>query len=86
VTTTYRVLYWQEIPSQIKAEDEQDEVTVSLPQKFMDRIDQMAARRGLTSADAYLAEWHWSEDAEREGSAADVAEALLVEFEAAADW
>ena len=30
VTTTYKILYWQEVPSQIKAEDERDEVTLAL--------------------------------------------------------
>ena len=86
MTTTYKILYWQEIPSQIKAEDEQDEVTVVLDQKFMDRIDLMAAKRGLSSADDYLAQWQWSEDEQRDGAAQDVAEAVKAELEAAADW
>ena len=34
---TYKILYWQEIPSQIKADDGVDEVTVSLPPRFMER-------------------------------------------------
>src|SRR5690606_17465129 len=40
---TYRILYWQEVPSQVRAEDDAgDEVTVALPQKFMVRIDALA--------------------------------------------
>jgi Virulence factor len=85
VTTTYRVLYWQEIPSQIKAEDDQEEVTVSLDPRFMEQIDQMAAKRGLTESDDYLAEWHWSDEQQRDGSAQDVANAVKAELEAAAD-
>ena len=27
---TYKILYWQEVPTQIKAEDESDDVTVML--------------------------------------------------------
>ena len=42
---TYKVLYWQEIPSQIKAEDDMDDVTVQMPDSFQERIDLMAARR-----------------------------------------
>ena len=32
---TYRILYWQEVPSQIRAEDENGDVSLPLPQKFM---------------------------------------------------
>lgn len=84
--TTYRILYWQEVPSQIKAEDERDEVTVTLAPRFMERIDLLAAKRGLQGSDEYLAEWRWSEDEQRAGSAQEVAEAVKAELEAAADW
>ena len=84
--TTYRILFWQEIPSQIKAEDEREEVTVSLSPRFMERIDQLAAKRGLQGSDDYLAQWQWSDEQQREGAAPDVAEALRLELEAKADW
>jgi hypothetical protein len=37
---------------------------------------------GLQAADDYLAQWKWSEEEEREGSAREVAEALKAELEA----
>jgi len=83
---TYTILYWQEVPSQIKAEDEVDEVTLPLDPRFMERIDQLASQRGLQGTDDYLAQWRWSEPQEREGSAEEVAEAVKRELEAAADW
>jgi hypothetical protein len=83
---TYRILYWQEVPSQIRAEDENGEVNLPLPPKFMVRIDALAAARGLEGSDDYLAQWRWSDDEEREGSAQDVADALARELEAQADW
>jgi hypothetical protein len=83
---TYRILYWQEIPSQIAASDDDDDVTVVMPDRFMERIDQLAAKRGLQSTDEYLAQWRWTEDEEREGSARQVAEVLRAELEAKADW
>lgn len=80
---TYKILSWQELPTQIKAEDDDgDEVTVMLDDKFMAQVDILAARRGLQSADDYLAQWKWSEEQEREGSAREVAEALKAELEA----
>jgi hypothetical protein len=83
---TYTVLYWQEIPSQIKAEDDSDEVTLPLDPRFMERIDQLAARRGLQGGDDYLAQWHWSAPQDREGTAEEVAHAVKRELEAAAGW
>ena len=83
---TYKILYWQEIPSQIKAEDDMDDVTVPMPDSFQERIDLMAARRGLQESDAYLAQWKWSEEEDREGSAEEVAAAVRAEMEAKADW
>jgi hypothetical protein len=83
---TYKILYWQEIPSQIKAEDELDDVTLPLDPRFMERIDRLAAQRGLQSTDEYLAQWRWSDPQEREGTAEDVAHAVKRELEDAADW
>ncbi len=83
---TYQILYWHEVPSQIKAEDNQDEVNVALSPKFQERIDELAEARGLNGADDYLAGWSWSEPTEREGSAQQVADQLQAELEAAAAW
>jgi hypothetical protein len=82
---TYKILYWQEIPTQIRAEDDADDVTLMLDGKFMRQIDILAARRGLQDADDYLAQWKWSEEEEREGSAREVAETVKAKLEAK-DW
>jgi hypothetical protein len=78
----YKVLYWQEIPTQVKAEDDDEDVTVMLDGRFMQQVDIFAAKRGLQAADDYLAQWKWSEEEEREGSAREVAEAVKAELEA----
>ena len=77
----YKILYWQEIPTQIKVEDGEDDLTVMLDDRFMKLIDVLAARRGLQDADDYLAQWKWSEEEEREGPAHDVAAAVKAELE-----
>ena len=80
---TYKVLSWQEIPTQVKAEDDDgDEATVMLDDKFMAYVDVLAAKRGLQAADDYLAQWKWSEEQERAGSAREVADAVKAELEA----
>jgi methylmalonyl-CoA mutase cobalamin-binding domain/chain len=85
--TTFKILYWQEIPSQVKAEDDAgNEVNLELAPKFAAHIDQVAAKRGFQNSDAYLAQWKWSDDQERAGSARDVAEAVKTELESQATW
>jgi hypothetical protein len=83
---TYKILYWQEVPSQVKAEDDQDEVNLPMSARFMERVDRMAMQRGLQGTDDFLAQWHWSDEEEREGSAREVAAAVVAELEAGADW
>lgn len=80
----YQILYWQDIPSSIKAWDDFDEVRIELSVRFVAKIDAAAQQQGKTSTDDYLAEWRWGDEAERDGSAAEVAEALRQEFEATA--
>lgn len=81
---SYKVLYWQEVPSQIRAEDDESDVTLPMPDRFQERIDRLAAERGLSGADDYLAQWQWSEEADRDGSAQQVAEAVRDELAAQA--
>jgi hypothetical protein len=83
---TYKVLYWQEVPSQIKVEDDETDVTLQFPDRFQERIDRLAAERGLGGSDDYLAQWRWSDDEDRDGSAQAVAEAVRDELVAQADF
>lgn len=78
---SYQILYWQDLPSQVKAWDDFDEVKVELSARFAARIDQAAQAQGLTSTDDYLAQWGWGDEAERSGTAAEVAEAVRRELE-----
>ena len=77
----FQILYWQDIPSEVKAWDDFDEVKISLPEAFAVRIDASAQKQGLISQDAYSAHLRWSNEAERAGSPRDVAEAVRKELE-----
>jgi hypothetical protein len=79
----YQILYWQDIPSEVKAWDDFDEVKLSLPEKFVVRIDASAQKQGLISQDAYSAHLRWGAETERAGSPREVAEAVLKELETA---
>jgi hypothetical protein len=80
----YQILYWQDVPSQVKAWDDFDEIKIELPLRFIARIDQATQAQGLTEADDYLKQWQWSETKERSGTPEEVAEAVKKELEAAA--
>ena len=76
---TYKILYWQEIPSQIKAEDDagNDVDAASSTAKFIERIDRSPPQRGLQGTDDYLAQWKWSDEAgTRRARREEVAEAV----------
>jgi hypothetical protein len=80
---SYRILYWQDLPAQIRVWDDADEFTVELPAPFQARIDAAAQAKGLTGSDAYLEQWWWGEDLVRDGSVRAVADAVAAELEAA---
>ena len=44
----YQILYWQDLPAQIKAWDDFDETKIDLGPSFIARIDQAAQALGLT--------------------------------------
>ena len=81
----YQILYWQDMPSQVKVWDDFDEIKVELAPDFMLRIDRAAQSQGLTGTDDYISQWRWSEEQERSGSAEEVAQAVKTELEKSSD-
>jgi methylmalonyl-CoA mutase cobalamin-binding domain/chain len=78
----YQILYWQDIPSEIKAWNDHDEIKISLPPAFAERIDASAQKQGLIQADAYMAHLRWGDEVERSGAPSEVIEAVRKELEA----
>ena len=77
----YRVVHWRQIPSLVEAEDAEGTVRHPLSPRFQELIDAVAMRAGSSEADAYLDGWGQGADAERPGSAAEVAEGVAAEIE-----
>jgi 5-methyltetrahydrofolate--homocysteine methyltransferase len=77
-----QILYWQDIPSEVKVWDGFDEIKFSLPTRFAERIDASAQRQGHIQADAYMKHFRWSDEVERPGTPHEVAEAVKKELEA----
>jgi hypothetical protein len=87
--TTYQVLYWHNIPLQIRAGRRDDRVSVELPPRFQEAVDSAAMAAGLTGTDGYLSGFAWGEAQERDGSPAEVAAAVAAELDArhpTIDW
>jgi hypothetical protein len=78
----YQVLYWQDIPSQVKAWDDFDEVKIEMSPRFMVKIDSAAKTQGLIDEDSYLSQWRWGEETEHPGTPDEVAEIVKNELEA----
>jgi hypothetical protein len=81
----YKVLYWRDIPAQIKVYGEGRPVAKPLPDRFQEEIDRVAMREGLHESDAYLEAWQWSEMREFDGGAENAAESIVEELISAFD-
>ena len=81
----YQVLYWRDIPAQIKLFVGRRPRSHALPARFQLAIDRIAMQEGLVGTDAYLDQWHWSAKQERAGTPEDVLPALLRETEEEGD-
>lgn len=87
--TQVQILYWHDIPVQVRAGSRRDRVGKELAPRFQAAVDQAAMAANLTNTDDYLNGFHWSEVVEREGTAGEVAEIVTAELEASfpqIDW
>jgi len=77
----YQITYWRELPSMVVAREADDQVKVSLHERFQEAIDEAAMRLGDVGSDAYLAGWERSPWTAGEGSPADLAAAVAARLE-----
>jgi hypothetical protein len=85
----YEILYWHEIPVQVRAGGRRDRVSRELPPRFLDAVDRAALATKLTGTDGYLSQFQWSDSQERAGSPEEVVAAVIAELDAAfaeIDW
>lgn len=82
MTTSYQILYWHDIPLQVRARSGRDRASSQLSPRFQEAVDSAAMAARLTGTDAYLELLHWSAPEMRAGAPSDVAEAVAAELEA----
>jgi hypothetical protein len=78
---TYQIIYWRDIPSQIKAKVGRTRLSRPLSDRFLQTIDSAAMHSGNTDTEAYLAEWRMSDWAEIEGDMDTFLDGLVTEIE-----
>jgi hypothetical protein len=78
---TYQILYWHDIPVQVKAKAGRQRTSQPLSDRFQDAIDRAAMTAGLVGSDEYTELFRWSEAQEREGTPEAVAAAVSAELE-----
>ncbi len=83
MNTQYQIIYWRDIPAQVKVRAGRQRASRPLPDRFPVAIDEAAMRAGLTGSEAYLAQWRNGEWQERAGEPDEVAALLVTEIEAA---
>ena len=78
----YQILFWHDIPMQVRAGGRRDRVSAELPQRFQLAVDNAAMAANLTGTDAYLEGFRWGDSQEREGTPEEVANAVAAELDA----
>lgn len=85
----YQILYWHDIPLQVRSRAGRERANVSLPPRFQEAIDAAAMAAGLTGDDAYTDGLRWSDPQEHDGTPDEVAAAIAAEIDQqylAIDW
>lgn len=77
-----QVVYWRDIPAQVKARKGRERASHGLAPRFQEAIDSAAMRAGLTGTDDYLAEWRSSDWEPRDGTPAEAAAGRAAQIEA----
>ena len=75
------IMYWKEIPAQVKTEDDDREISMPLPDRFQEGIDGISMFDVSFGADDYLESWEWGPEIEVEGSAEEAGEATVQRIE-----
>ena len=82
MSTQYQILYWRDIPAQVKVRQAGRRVNRQLTARFQEAIDEAAMRGQATATEDYLAEWRSSEWQTSEEDTEELADALAAQLEA----
>ena len=78
---TYEILYWHDIPVQVRAGSRRNRVSQELPARFQEAVDRAAMAANLVGTDEYLRHFRWDSRHEREGTPQEVVAAVTAELD-----
>jgi Virulence factor len=81
MTTQIQIVYWRDIPAQVKARSGEIRASRPLSDRFQQAIDQAAMIAGMAGTDDYLGAWRTSEWEDVDGSVEDAAQAATAVLE-----
>ena len=76
-----QIIYWRDIPSQIKGKVGRKRVSRALSDRFMQIIDAASMQSGDTDTDVYLAQWKPGDWINIEGDTNEFLDALVEKIE-----
>jgi hypothetical protein len=79
----YQIVYWRDIPAQVRFRSEGERFSKTLSPRFQEAIDEAAMRGRTTGTDEYLEEWRASEWQPADGDLQQQAEEVVVSLEIA---
>ena len=75
-----KIMYWKEIPVQVKAAGGDGEISKPLDARFQEAVDAVAMMDGSFTTDEYLDSWQWGEPFESEGAVAEAVDRTVLIF------
>ena len=81
MTSRYQIIYWRDIPAQVKARSQNVRSARELSARFQEAIDAAAMVSGAAGTDDYLSAWRTSEWQSGEGDIEDLLDEIVSKFE-----
>jgi hypothetical protein len=81
VNATYQIIYWRDIPAQVKVRSGSQRVNRQLSARFQEAIDAAAMLARTTSTEDYLEEWRASDWQSEPGDADELADRVAARLE-----
>ncbi len=79
--TTVQIMYWHDIPIQVKAKKGRARLSKELSERFQIAIDRAAMAAGLVGSEAYTEQFYWTEPVVKNGELEEVVEAVASDLE-----
>jgi len=81
MTTSTQIIFWRDIPAQVKARSGGTRLAKPLSDRFQQAIDEAAMRAGMSGTDEYLQEWRTVDAPDQDGEPEAIIDRLVARLE-----